>query len=153
MTPSQQPTLAAIISKISSAQNSHFKVVAGPFKGRSHTVYEIQSEGGGRWCLRIPVDAGAASFAAQGTTLLKHLKERRPALPVPAVIYESDQYTVMEYFEGEMLKFWNTQSLTQERRRVLLDGLAAFLFSLWTFEAQVPQDIGKLLQGSIPRWR
>ncbi|RDL37245.1 uncharacterized protein BP5553_04678 [Venustampulla echinocandica] len=128
------PPLATIISEISSIKNSHIKILSGPLKGGSNTVYEIQSEQGDRWCLRIPHDADAASFATKGTAILEDVKKRRPALLAPAIIYQSDYYTVMEYLDGEALKSWNTQVLPKERRQDLLDGLATFLFSLWTLE-------------------
>jgi aminoglycoside phosphotransferase (APT) family kinase protein len=125
------PQLTAIISEISSIAD--VKILSGPLKGGSNTVYEIKSEHG-RWCLRIPHDDGAASFARKGTTVLKDAKERRPELLAPAVVYQSDNYIVMEYLDGEALKSWNTQVLPKERRQVLLDDLATFLFSLWTIE-------------------
>lgn len=151
MVPSQRPTLAAIISEISSAQNARFSVVAGPLKGGSNSVYELQSENGHRLCLRIPLNADTASFAAGGTAILKNLKERRPTVLAPAVIHQSEYYTVMEYLNGEALKSWNTQSLTKERRQILLNDLAVFLFTLWTLNVQVPQDRGKFCFGTACR--
>jgi aminoglycoside phosphotransferase (APT) family kinase protein len=126
--------LAAIISEISSTQNTHIKILSGPLKGGSNTVYEIQSEHGDRWCLRIPHDSDAASFARKGTAVLKDAKEKCPGLLAPAIVYQSQYYTVMDHLDGEALKSWNTQVLPKERRQVLLDGLATFLFSLWTLE-------------------
>ncbi|WEW59312.1 hypothetical protein PRK78_004781 [Emydomyces testavorans] len=135
-------SLAAIISEISFAQNVHFKVTAGPFKGGSNTVYQIQSDDGKQWCLRIPLNDFAAGVAARGVAILKILKEMRPTLAAPAVIYMSDRYMVMEYFNGEALGSWNTRSLTREQRRVLLDDVATFLFSLWTLDVQLPDGLG-----------
>jgi hypothetical protein len=126
--------LAAIISEIFSTQNTHIKILSGPLKGGSNTVYEIQSEHGDRWCLRIPHDADAAIFARKGTAVLKDAKEKCPGLLAPAIVYQSQYYTVMDHLDGEALKCWNTQVLPKERRQVLLDGLATFLFSLWTLE-------------------
>jgi aminoglycoside phosphotransferase (APT) family kinase protein len=126
--------LAAIISEISSTQNTHIKILSGPLKGGSNTVYKIQSEDGDRWCLRIPHDADAARFATKGTVVLKDAKEKCPALLAPAIVYQSQYYTIMDHLDGEALKSWNTQVLPKERRQVLLDGLATFLFSLWTLE-------------------
>lgn len=141
---SSEPTLAAIISEISYAQNTPFWVVAGPFPGGSNSVYEIQSERGDRWCLRIPLNADTAYFVTKGTAILKDLKARLPAIPAPAIIRHSENYTVLEYLDGAALKSWNTISLTTERRQLILNDLAAFLFSLWTPDDRVAQDIGKL---------
>ncbi|ROT36430.1 hypothetical protein SODALDRAFT_335530 [Sodiomyces alkalinus F11] len=124
--------LHQILAEISSAHNSKCKATAGPFKGGSNIVYAIQSDRGKRWCLRIPLDADAAWLAARGARLLRRLKEQQPALQVPAIIYTSERYTILEYLAGAPLGSWNTQLLTRERRRVLLDHLASFLFSLWT---------------------
>ncbi|KAE9377630.1 hypothetical protein N431DRAFT_541317 [Stipitochalara longipes BDJ] len=126
--------LAAIISEISSTQNTHIKILSGPLRGGSNTVYEIQSEHGGRWCLRIPHDADAASFATKGTAVLKDAKEKCPTLLALAIVYQSQYYTVMDYLDGEALGSWNTQVLSKERRQILLDGLASFLFSIWNLE-------------------
>lgn len=144
-------TLATIISEVSSVLGAKFHVLAGPLKGGSNSVYEIQSEDGeNRWCLRVPLDADAASFSSRGTAVLKDVKERLPSLAAPAVIYQSQHYTAMEYINGYILKSWNTQSLAKEQRRLLLDGLAAFLFSLWTLEAtQVPQGTGIFALGQL----
>jgi hypothetical protein len=81
-----------------------------------------------------PHDADAARFATKGTVVLKDAKEKCPALLAPAIFYQSQYYTVMDHLDGEALKSWNTQVLPKERRQVLLDGLATFLFSLWTLE-------------------
>jgi len=142
--PNMIPSLAAVISEISSIQETHLKILSGPLKGGSNTVYEIQSKHGDRWCLRIPHDASAASFAIKGTDVLKDAKERRPELLAPGIVYQSDYYTILEYLDGEALKSWNTQVLRKERRQVLLDDLATFLFSLWTLEeAQGTQGTGR----------
>lgn len=136
--------LPVIISEISSTTNTYIKIVSGPLKGGSNTVYEIQSERGDRWCLRIPHDADAASFATKGTAVLEDAKERCPALLAPAIVYQSQHYTVMDHLDGAALGSWNTQVLPKERRQVLLDGLATFLFSLWTLEeAQDTRSISK----------
>lgn len=128
------PPLDAIISEVSSILDSPVKILSGPLKGGSNTVYEIQSEHGGRWCLRIPHDDDAASCAVKGTTVLKDAKDRCPELLAPGVVYQSNYYTIMEYFDGEALKSWNTQVLPNKRRQALLDDLATFLFSLWNLE-------------------
>ena len=136
--------LAAIISEISSTQNAHIKILSGPLKGGSNAVYEIQSEHGDRWCLRIPHDADAASFATKGTAVLKYAKEKCPTLLAPTIIYQSQYYTIMDHLDGEALGSWNTQALPKERRQLLLDGLATFLFSLWSLEeAQDTQGISR----------
>jgi hypothetical protein len=143
--------LAAIISEISSTQNTHIKILSGPLKGGSNTVYEIQSEHGDCWCLRIPHDADAASFTIKGTAILKDAKERCPALLAPAIVYRSQYYTVMDHLDGQALGFWNTQALPKERRQLLLDDLATFLFSLWTLEeAQDTQGISRFYLTSMP---
>jgi aminoglycoside phosphotransferase (APT) family kinase protein len=144
MTPSSWPTLDEIISEISSAQGAIHKIVAGPVRGGSNCVYKTQSEDGSSWCLRIPLDADAGRRSARGVALLKSLKEEDPGLLAPAVIYPTERYTLMEYLDGEALKSWNTRSLTQERRQMLLDDLATFLFSVWTCQAQVPRDESEL---------
>ncbi|KZF19222.1 hypothetical protein L228DRAFT_241891 [Xylona heveae TC161] len=139
-------SIAEIISEVSSILGASFRLPTyPPLRGGSHGVYVIEPEDGyngkNRCCLRIPLDADAASASTKGTAILKIVKEKLPVLPIPAVIFQSEHYTVMEYLNGEVLKSWNTQSLTKERRRVLLDDLAALLFSLWTFggQAQVTQ--------------
>lgn len=145
------PPLTAIISEISSIQDAQVKILSGPLKGGSNNVYEIQSEHGDRWCLRIPHDDDAASFATKGTTVLKNAKERCPELLAPGIVYQSGYYTLMEYLDGEALKSWNTQVLPKERRQVLLDDLATFLFSLWTLEeAQDTQGTSRFCCRSMP---
>lgn len=131
---SQPQSLDQILSEISSAYGALFKVAAGPFRGRSNTVYEIRSDGGHRWCLRVSLDADLAWLVSRGTLLLKLMKRQRPALRVPAVIFTSEHYTVLEYLEGAALQSWDTRFLARERRRLLLDQLAAFLFNFWTLD-------------------
>lgn len=92
--------LHQILAEISSAQNWKVKATAGPFKGGSNIVYAIQSDRGECWCLRIPLDVDAAWLAARGALLLKRLKQQQPALQVPAIIYTSERYTILEYLMG-----------------------------------------------------
>lgn len=131
---SQPQSLDQILAEISSAYDAYFKATAGPFRGRSNTVYEIRSDRGHRWCLRVLLNADLTWLASRGTLLLKLMKQQQPALQVPAIIRTSEHYTVMEYLEGTALKNWNTQLLTRERRQLLLDQLASFLFTLWTLD-------------------
>jgi Ser/Thr protein kinase RdoA (MazF antagonist) len=125
--------LPAIIAEISSALGINFHVLAGPLKGGSNCVYEIKSEDGEyRWCLRIPLGAEAASYGSRGIAIMRDVKKSLPDLQIPAVIYQSNHCLVMEYLKGHVLGSWNTHSLAKERRRLLLDDLAVFLYSLWT---------------------
>lgn len=50
---------------------------------------------------------------------------------------------LMEFLEGSALKSWNTQILSKEWGRKLLDGLAVFLYSLWTIEPDAFHEMGK----------
>ncbi|KAL2755014.1 hypothetical protein ACRALDRAFT_211681 [Sodiomyces alcalophilus JCM 7366] len=138
------PSINEILAEISSAQNARFKATAGPFKGGSNIIYGIQSDRGSRWCLRIPRDVDAGGLAARGARLLRRLKQQQPTLQVPAVIYTSERYTVLEYVDGNALGSWNTRLLTRERRLVLLDHLASFLFSLWTLDIPPVDALGQL---------
>lgn len=134
---SQPQSLDQILAEVSSAYGAHFKVAAGPFRGRSNTVYEVRSDGGHHWCLRVLLDADLAWLVSRGTLLLKLMKQQRPALRVPAVIATSEHYIVLEYLEGAALQSWDTRLLTRDRRRSLLDQLASFLFTLWTLDIPV----------------
>ncbi len=129
------PTLDEIISEISTRQNTPCRIVAGPIRGFSNSVYEVQFEDSRTWCLRVPHDADSAYFSTVGTALLKRLKEVKPAILAPSIILSTDYYTLMERVDGQALMSWNTGFLPKERRELLLDGLAAFLVSLWTCQA------------------
>lgn len=58
--------------------------------------------------------------------------EANPELRAPHVVSQDRCYTLLTYLDGEPLKSWDNRQLTQERRRLLLDDLAVFLFSIWT---------------------
>lgn len=135
-----------IITEVSSAQSKSIQLVSGPIHGGSHVVYEIQAQdpnGEEGWCLRIPRDTDAATFAEKGSDILRYVKTQRPALRAPFLVSRSEHYTLMESFDGGALESWNTRSLSKEWRQKLLDELAVFLFSLWTIEPDAPPDTGK----------
>jgi aminoglycoside phosphotransferase (APT) family kinase protein len=144
---------SGIIAEVSSTLGINFHVLAEPLKRGSNSDYEIQSEDGkNRWCLRIPLNADAASFGNRGIAIIKGVKQRLPALPVPTVIYQSSHFTVMEYLNGRILKSWSARSLAKEQRLLLQDDLAAFLFSVWVLGVEKdPQGTGifriKVLEG------
>lgn len=138
------PSLDQILAEVSSVQNATFKATAGPFRGGSNIVYEIQSDRGDRWCLRIPLDDDAGCLAVRGARILRRLKRQQPALQVPAIIHTSTRYAVLEYFDGAALGSWNTQLLTRGRRKLLLDHLASFLFALWTTDISDVDNSGQL---------
>ncbi len=119
-----------IIAELSSSRNQNYGIVGDPVAGGSNVVYKIQSDQG-TICLRIPRNPDD-NFSARGTSLLKSLKETNSNLLAPRVICQNQRYTLLEYLDGEVLKSWNNQVLTQERRQLLLDDFAAFLFSVWT---------------------
>lgn len=134
--------LDEIISEISLALHTSVKVQSQLPEGCSNFVYELRTGNNTRWCLRIPVDPAAGRTAVRGTNVLKNLKKKRPTLRAPTVIHSSEQYTVLEFLPGYPLRSWNTSSLTRERRQMLLDNLANFLFSLWGAELHTPKQDG-----------
>ena len=137
---SQLQPLDQILAEISYAYDACFTVASDPIRGRSNTVYEIRSDRGHCWCLRVLLHADLARLVSRGTLVLKLVKQQRPSLQVPAVIRTSEQYMVMEYLEGRALQSWDTQLLTRERRKLMLDQLASFLFTLWTVDIP-PTDV------------
>lgn len=126
--------LNAIISEISAAQRTTIKVESEHIEGQSNIVYKLRTGAGERWCLRVPVDAGAGRLAARGASLLKEVRRRIPTLQAPAVIHASESYTLLEFLPGYALGSWNTHALPREQRQVLLNDLADFLFNLWKIE-------------------
>lgn len=125
-------SLEEIVAELSLAEDAKFTVTAGPLEGLSNHVYEIRSDRGDRWCLRIPLTDFVSWLASRGTAILQALKQRKQGLRVPAVISTTSHYTVLEYLDGTPLGSWNTETLTRARRQLLLDHLGVFLFSLWT---------------------
>lgn len=134
--------LNEIIAEIVLSQHTTIHIESPLLPGYSHHVYELRTGNHERWCLRIPVDAFAARIAIRGTKLLKELKEKRPTLRVPSVIHSSEQYTLLEFLPGRPLGSWNTRSLSIDRRQLLLDDLARFLFDLWGAALHIPKETG-----------
>lgn len=120
------------IHELSVAFNDKLQVESC-ISGRSNNVYIIIGTSGTRRSLRVPADASAAVPAKRGVALLKQIKQLRPSLQVPDVVYEASNFTVLSYVDGGPLGSWRMQSVDQVKRIRLLDGLASFLFELWTF--------------------
>ncbi|KAK3693266.1 hypothetical protein B0T22DRAFT_504842 [Podospora appendiculata] len=77
----------------------------------------------------------AASIAKTGTVLLTALKRGQPTLQVPSVIYESDQFSILQFLDGEPLKSWNNLDMSVHRRETLLEGIGKLLLDVWTAAA------------------
>lgn len=104
-------------------------------QGLSHDVYMISTEAADIYTLRIPKDKTAASIAKTGTVLLTALKRGQPTLQVPSVIYESDQFSILQFLDGEPLKSWNNLDMSVHRRETLLEGIGKLLLDVWTAAA------------------
>ncbi len=75
----------------SSTYSTQYRLLSRPFQGGSNKVYEIKSEDGTRWCLRIPLDADAASGTVRGTDTLEQGKEKIPNLLAPNVVLSTSR--------------------------------------------------------------
>ncbi|KAK3376724.1 hypothetical protein B0T24DRAFT_677593 [Lasiosphaeria ovina] len=104
-------------------------------QGLSHDVYMISTEAADTYTLRIPKDKTAASIAKTGTVLLTALKRGQPTLQVPSIIYESDQFSILQFLDGEPLKSWNNLDMSVHRRETLLEGIGKLLLDVWTAAA------------------
>jgi hypothetical protein len=122
----------ATIDKISSLLGSSHLQISPPFPAFSHHVYTVQSQKGQIWIVRVARDEFAAGLASRGMAIMKHVLSERPELPIPAVFHTGQECTILTYIEGSPLGSWNPVDLSVERRQTLLDGLANFLYQLWT---------------------
>lgn len=120
------------VDKISSLLGSSLLQISPPFPAFSHNVYTVQSQEGQIWIVRVARDEFAARLASRGMTIMRHILSERPELPIPAVFYTDQECSILTYIEGGSLGSWNTVDLSVERRHNLLDGLASFLYQLWT---------------------
>jgi hypothetical protein len=122
----------AMIDKISSLLDNSPLQVSPPFPAFSHDVYSVRSQTGQIWIVRVARDEFAAHLASRGMTIMRHILSERPELPIPAVLHADQECTILTYIEGSSLGSWNPVDLGVERRHNLLDGLANFLYQLWT---------------------
>jgi len=127
-----EETIDLVIGKISTILGSSPLRKSAKFHGCSHDVFALESPSGQKWILRVAKDEFAAEVANRSADIMKHILEKRPWLAIPAVVYADQSFTVLTYIEGTPLLSWNTDSLSYQRRRTLLDGLAKFLHQLWT---------------------
>jgi hypothetical protein len=122
----------ATIDKISSLLGNFPLQVSSPFPAFSHNVYTVRSQEEQIWIVRVARDEFAADLASRGMAIMRHILCERPKLPIPAVIHADQEFTILTYIEGSSLGSWNPVDLSVERRHSLLDGLANFLYQLWT---------------------
>ena len=107
------------------------------YHGCSHDILVLESSSGSRWILRVAKDDFAADVANRSVDIMKHILDKRPALPIPAIIHTGQRYSILTFIEGIPLLSWNTRSLSDQRRHSLLRGFAKFLHQLWTCPAPV----------------
>ncbi|KAI9711569.1 MAG: hypothetical protein M1820_002134 [Bogoriella megaspora] len=115
-------------------------------RGHSHEVFLLIQNDGTRWSLRVARNEFAAELSKRGMTILKHIKQVKPWLQVPAVFHEAERYTILEYIQGDVLGSWNTHRLNAARRKQLLHSLAGFLLDLWT----CPTNTFTAIDGTAP---
>ncbi|GAB7337493.1 hypothetical protein MBLNU457_g2822t1 [Dothideomycetes sp. NU457] len=102
------------------------------FRGCSHDIFVLTSRDGREWSLRIARNEFAASLAERSIAIMRHISEQRPMLSIPRVISHAKNYTLLGYLEGSPIRLWNSSTLTDQERHKILDGLAIFLYQLWT---------------------
>lgn len=132
-----------IVSEISLERNTRIEFKSQVSEANySNVVYELRTSNNEQWCLRVPVDADAGRYADRGMRILSIAKEKCPMLQAPAVLFSSEQYALLEFLPGFPLRSWNKSFPEKDQRRVLLDHLANFFYSLWKIELHVPKDSG-----------
>lgn len=127
-----EESIRPILGEIQAVLPDVVLTVSAPMSGRSHQVYVLRSTHGDEWSLRIAKDSFAALAAARSVVAMRHIKQMVPAIQIPKVIYSARQYSVMEYVRGTSIGSWNLHSLSVTRRHTVLEGLAVFLYKLWT---------------------
>ncbi|PNS17088.1 hypothetical protein CAC42_3658 [Sphaceloma murrayae] len=70
-------------------------------------------------------------LAQRGHKILGAVKKQCESLKAPSVIAVTESYLLLEYIQGVPLGSWNRTSLSSQRRRKLLEGLASFYCMLW----------------------
>lgn len=130
------PYIEDLIRDISSELETELTVVDISTEGRSHEIHQLADPGGTKYVLRIPNDEFAALLDKQGHKILRYLSKMRPALPIPRIVLEASSFTLHKYLEGEPIRSWSLEGITETKRHTLLDGIAEFLVSLWTCLAE-----------------
>ncbi|KAK2601559.1 hypothetical protein QQS21_004877 [Conoideocrella luteorostrata] len=136
--------LNELVHDISTKLEVEISDVSGLMDGQSHQIYQLKYPRGEVWSLRIPKTEAAASIGKRGMSVLNHLKKVQPALQVPKPIYQSNEYALLSFLDGDTLGAWDSAKLPEKRRHQLLNSLAAFLFELWLSPA--PQSGKKLMK-------
>lgn len=132
-----EKTIDPLISEISVVLGSSPLRVLQKHYGFSHDILVLKTPSGQTWVLRIAKDDFAADVANRSIHIMKHILDKRPALPIPAIVHTGQRYSVLTYIEGTPLTSWNASCLRDQRRHSLLRGLAKFLHQLWTCPAPV----------------
>ncbi|KAF2220148.1 hypothetical protein BDZ85DRAFT_284581 [Elsinoe ampelina] len=126
--------LQTALSEASSIFGEPWIVVGELMRGHSNKIYRMQSDSGKEACVRIAVDAEAGRLACRGYKLLQSIRVQNPVLAAPTVHKVHVEYLLLDYVSGSPLGHWSKRLLTLAQRRRLLDGLAHFMFTLWTTE-------------------
>ena len=134
------------VSEVSSALQMELRVAGTSTHGCSHTIHQLIDPEGTKYILRIPNDEFAALLDKQGHKILIFLSKIRPSLLIPKLILKAPSYSLHKYLEGEPIKSWNLDTISETRRHALLDGIAEFLVCLWT--CPTPQD-GKVYDARL----
>jgi len=128
--------LETVLSRLSSKLSERVSISGSPIHSWQNFLCPIRSGTGGRWLLCIPKDADTANHARPGFAILEQLKILQPELMIPSILVQTDEYQVFEALEGAPLSSWSTTTLSQDRRRALLDALAVVLYALWTIPSE-----------------
>lgn len=130
-----------LLAKVSSTLGVDHLRISTHYRGCSHDVFVLESLDGQRWSLRIAKNDFAASLAERSLTIMRHISEQIPMLSIPAVIIHAQNYSLLGYLEGSPICSWNSDTMKDGERHVILDGLASFLCELWTCPVIDTDDI------------
>lgn len=124
--------LASVLDEIFSILKLRHIELSAPFRGWSHDVFVLKSNAGQQWSLRIAKNEFAASLAECSLVILRHIAQVQPTLAIPAIVHVGKGYSILQYLEGVPLNSWMCSKPSLSQRHQLLDGVATFLYQLWT---------------------
>nr|POE54898.1 hypothetical protein CFP56_64571 [Quercus suber] len=130
-----ETSFASMLNEMFSVLDTAQIQISAPFRGCSHDVFVLGIPSG-KWALRVAKDEFAATMAQRSLAILRHMVQQQPTLAIPAIVHSSKQYAILEYIEGVPLGTWFRHNPGVLERRKVLDGLAVFLYKLWTCPTQ-----------------
>jgi hypothetical protein len=99
--------------------------------GFSHRIFVLKPPSGQRWILSIAKSEFASALVNRRVFITKHITNVQLNLQIPAVVNTTKDHAIFDYINRAPIYAYSP-TVGEQKRHKLLDGLANFLYKLWT---------------------